>query len=830
MKKAAQGLKSYMGMVFLRLKHFYVLSFLFFFSINAGAQLYVSPQKVLDNITVAVEIKSAVDVQYIKNNLSKFYGVQRIRVNGTADISEVAVMVELLDDLEDIQLVKYSGQLSESDLEKMEWVNNISLNLKNGREDQILMNPILGKFKGVTLIFEVVPDDYYFLDQFKSVKSLTIIAPFVAKEAKIALAAVKKLTNLKEFGISLDNISDLQPDILNFQSLEKIKVIDNLSWLTSRYYEDLPVVKKNIEFNSNGKTKYIDFQYYSSEAELYPWDIKHLYSLFPGLRFAPLTNLGGDTMEISSFADFIPLKKPEIQRFIDDYSKNALLTDFESGEYLFQGNNDEDRIYYLGKNAALLVPRNSLKGPRDSVWRGAYTLRCKWLNQPAQLFSHGASLEYDSGGVHYQISPAGLLEVQAANDNWQLSVRSGYFIKLFFHDIPDTNRHFYAWNGRKNKWYNFYDYDYEFDDSYIAPVDFYNFYASKKTAKEKFLVDKESLDSRFEQEGYFYLLPPGKSRLNLENTNGFMVAPVIDRVPAANSFVLKRGRGLIGIKKEFVDKKTESGIVKFQLFDKTDMLFPELKAFKNYVFEVSTQLLPRDFSAKFIRGAVYCDVRIDISGGVGYIELRTETGYWRFNLSDPREKYAKQPAKAKSAAAEFLKRLNKYKNIRKQKELAFQSYLSNYVQTNTAAIRASLFSQSAVPKGKQVREMRIRSMGRFTFGTPVLLPDTFSTIIRFTDQDGIPLDVKRAFIAHKFPFSYQTWGAQETYNVNLVPELLQYIACVDHKNRVYVISGTIFRQKDIANNTLIYLPVNKLPGNVNNQKELEKLLDVNLRR
>ncbi|NBP06818.1 MAG: hypothetical protein EBV15_11500, partial [Bacteroidetes bacterium] len=113
--------------------------------------------------STAVEIAQQKDIDFIKTNLDKFYGIQRIRISGPVDVSRVCDILPLLDDLDEVQLLKFSGTLNDEDVEHLTWVNQVSIFLKNGREDQILFNDRLGKLNRLTLIFEVVPDNYDFM-------------------------------------------------------------------------------------------------------------------------------------------------------------------------------------------------------------------------------------------------------------------------------------------------------------------------------------------------------------------------------------------------------------------------------------------------------------------------------------------------------------------------------------------------------------------------------------------------------------------------------------------------------------------------------------------
>ncbi len=81
-------------------------------------------------------------------------------------------------------------------------------------------------------------------------------------------------------------------------------------------------------------------------------------------------------------------------------------------------------------------------------------------------------------------------------------------------------------------------------------------------------------------------------------------------------------------------------------------------------------------------------------------------------------------------------------------------------------------------------------------------------------------------MAHNSPFGYRSFANIENYNIVIDPQKLSYIACVDFKDQLYVISGADFRLRQVSNNSLVYLAMSEFPRNVKNLKELEKILDI----
>jgi hypothetical protein len=811
------------------IRHFLVISIWIFLALPLHGQFYSSPKKAASGITLNIEINDAKDLEFIRTNIKKFYGVQKVRVNGNVNISKVASTISLLDDIEDVQLIKFTGELTDTDLELLAWVGNVTLYLRNGREDQILLNNYLGKLNGLTLIFEIAPDDYSFMAGWTKVKSLNFIAPFVSKEVPAAIVAASKLPSLTSFGISLDKMTDLPASIKNIAGLKKLTIIDNLSWMTEKFIDNLAVLHKNVEYFQGAAYRNVDFYYKATDAELTVWERDYLLSIFPTSRFAPLMSASGDTSMVASFADFVKLNIPKEPSFELPSKEKPVLPDFKEGDYNFIGNNAQDRVYYLGNDAAILVPKGCMASLKDTLWNGNYNLRLKFLNQPRSLFAKGYSTRFDSSGVSYDLATAAIFEMNAAAGTVPLHLREGYFIKAVFLTAYDTANRFYAFNGSKSLWANVYDYDYYFDDSKIVPIDFYSFYSNKHTASELLPLDRSSDYKRFETDGYFYLMEPGVNRLSLESFNGYYVVPVTNRAPKMGAYTLRRGRGLVGLKKEYTDKKAEKDVFRFQVFDKTATLFPELKAFDNYVLEIQTSLSSREFSTQFIRGAIYSDIRFFQEGNSWFMDLRTETGYWRLKILQPSEKFKQNSTKARLLQAEFLRRMKQYNATKTAKSNAYSQWAAQFQESTILNAKRVLFYGQIKPRGMAVYEFKVRTLGLFAWAKPVIQPDTFGLTIQFTDAGGIPLDVKKAFVAHSKPFSYKAINNQSTYNFDINPNKLQYIACVDFKNRVFVMNADAFKISGVKGNSLVYLPMNEITKSVKNAGELDAILGIKLR-
>ena len=155
---------------------------LFLFPLWLNAQAFISIKKAKPGIDLRIELGNNDDVKFLEKNFKKFYGVQAVKINGPIDLSQAIDVLKLLDDLSDLQLWKYNGGVTANELAQMEWTDNLTLFIPLGAEDRVLNLPSLSKMRNVTLVFEVVPSDYTFLEHFADIKSLKLIAPYVEAE------------------------------------------------------------------------------------------------------------------------------------------------------------------------------------------------------------------------------------------------------------------------------------------------------------------------------------------------------------------------------------------------------------------------------------------------------------------------------------------------------------------------------------------------------------------------------------------------------------------------------------------------------------------------
>lgn len=118
----------------------------------------------------------------------------------------------------------------------------------------------------------------------------------------------------------------------------------------------------------------------------------------------------------------------------------------------------------------------------------------------------------------------------------------------------------------------------------------------------------------------------------------------------------------------------------------------------------------------------------------------------------------------------------------------------------------------------------------YTLSAPFVFEnDTLDLLVKFTDKEGIPLDIKRALINYVNPVTQITYAANSTYSFKINPEKLRFIACEDFKGRIFVINREQLMAAKIKNHSLVFLPMNLLERPVKKEKDLHMPLGLYLK-
>ncbi len=823
-----------------------------FVVVAEGQTSYVKPKAAVPGYTMYVEITTPADLQFLASNLPNFAQVQRIRVSADIDIARVAAVLGKLDNLEEVVLQRYQGILSDDDLNQLEWLHSLVLYVQDGKEDALLMNKNWSLIPGVTLVFQTVPDDYSFFKDWKACKRIGLIAPYNQKEAILAIeAVVGYLPNAEELGISLDRLYHLPVGVKSLTKLHRLNLIDNSSWVMEKdvtllgdmsiqvgYYEkSIVMTKRNGATEEHSKVHPIALHYMTSDPTLLTTERQFIGDFFPVVAAAEESEITDPSIEkYNDFALSIPLTSLQGKSQFPKPITEPLLSDFSEGWFEFSGNNSEDRLFAADQAVVVMVPKGGMVTSDGKDWLGSYRLRIKVMNDVQRQMAYAPLLTLDSGGRKYTLASSLVLDIEAFSGKQVLKVKDGYFIEVRFVCAPDYNARFYAWDGSRNRWKNHYDYDYDFSDENIAAVDFYQFYAGRKTATVQTSVNMAGLEERIGTQGYNYLLNPDESKQALAKFSEFHVARVGEKAANENQTVLRRGRGVIGVRKFQGKEATEKGVFEMVLYDKTELLFPELKPLRDYPLVFRTNWEKKEVMDLFFRAHKFWDFSLYQSGNHVNVLLRSSEGLYQIELMQPKTRWANNPKKASREQVKFEKLIQQVLALHLQKDHAFQVYQAQQFQNQYQQTAVLALEIGALPKGIVRNSFKIRSLGRFAWASP-LSPDSGMTLnIVVADQGQAPIDVSQFVIGYKKPDAVQVFNvptgsiapAMQTreFSLQLDPARVAFFAAKDTEGKFYALSGDAFRKLEIKNNSLMYLPLQLASEQLYTDESLRALLNL----
>lgn len=819
----------------LRKLGFWILGFFWALGTQAQGLTYVSPAKAIEGFSTYIEIKTAVDLRQLSANLGRFQSTERLRVDGPLDIAQVAAVAGRLDNLEELHLENFSGVLQDEDLLELEWIPRVILHVADGMEEALLLNERWSQLKAVRLILEVVPDDYSFLQSWTTCRELYVLAPFGASDLQLMARSVAEyLPNLQRLGLSVDNAVQL-PDVLKtLPQLKELQIVDNASWMEAGRLEDLGSVEYRFGFPAYPQNRPIKVVYRALDPRLTQREEAFLASYFPAAPAAASKLYWEEEMLVLDFVENLELLPLPTYNQMGQPIERPLFPDVQDAQQLWVADAAQDALFMTRSEAVVLVPGHALALADGSEWMGEYVLRLNWYNNPTLAMSAGVNLQLDSAGRSFGLSPSVLFDVQAfaqvtpGGAYQPLNLKDGYFIKVMALGATTANARFYAWNADRNKWLNGYDYDYEFSDDWFAGTDFYQFYAGRGTAKRYSSRSVSNLDERFETRGFNGLLDPGESRVVLEPYSSLYVRKD-GQGGSKETYVLRRGKSVIGVRR-FPDMgPLERHQFAFQVYDRSEALFPELKALAKTPLVLRSVLDAKTILNAFFRAQDWVDFRIRESAGKYFAEFRSADQAFRIELLQPKVQFRDDPAKAKREQGQFERAMANYMAARKTRDNVFASWIQEGQDSEWQQSRYEILDPSSGNRQQQRIDMRLRSFGRFCWAAPTELSNPLELSLRLAETGSVPLEAETLVLVYANPPFCQTVQSSGEFRLQVDAKRLQAMACRDLTGRCFVLSGSDFRSLNTKSLTTLYLPMKEVPPSALNDAAIQKLLGIKKR-
>ena len=458
------------------------------------------------------------------------------------------------------------------------------------------------------------------------------------------------------------------------------------------------------------------------------------------------------------------------------------------------------------------------------------------MNDIQRQMAYAPLLTLDSGGREYTLASSMVLDIEAFSGKQVLKVKDGYFLEVRFVCAPDYNARFYAWDGKRNRWKNHYDYDYDFSDDNMAAIDFYQFYAGRKTAAVQTSVNVAGLEERIGTQGYNYLLNPDESKQALAKFSEFQVARVGEKTANENQMVLRRGRGVIGVRKFQGKEATEKGVFEMVLYDKTELLFPELKPLRDYPLAFRTNWEKKEVMDLFFRVHKFWDFSLYQSGNQVNILLRSSEGLYQIELLQPKTRWTDNPKKASREQVKFEKLIRQVLALHLQKDHAFQVCQGQQFQKQFQQTAVLALETGALPKGLVRNSFKIRSTGRFAWASPMSPDSVLALNVVVSDQGQAPIDVAQFVVGYTKPDAVQVYSVPlgssapvmqtREFTLQFDPARVAFFAAKDTEGKFYALSGDAFRKLEIKNNSLMYLPLQVASEKLYTDESLRNLLNL----
>jgi len=784
---------------------------------------YTPVQRAFLNGADRILLKTEQDVQFLLRNYRRLYGTIAIRVNGRVSLKSLGEAVSKLDELLELDLRDWDGNLNDETLAQFGQVEELALyvpDAKNGLNSRL---PALGKFRNVRLQFESAPDSLGFLTALEGVPSVQFVAPFSAAEAgNLVRNTLQRLKGLRKLSISLNRMEDLPGPATLYSNLEELSIIDNLSWMSNNGWDELRTDRFSLTYQPKaGMVRRLNISYLSDDVDLYPEDWAYLKKLFPSMSQGAYTYSVDTGISKGILSPFKTQKKPV---FAHAKSYEALFPEMEPRRSVFELEADKNYILYTRTGNAVMVPSNSLEYANGTPAKGTIQFSVREFIKADEQTAHGSPTHYDSARQRFYLRQRYVVELVAGINNQPLRLKDGNFIRIYAGVGSDSSDRFYAYDDPSGKWQHFYDYDYRFDDNKLRAIDFYSWFRDTSVSR-RFAMDKSSMESRFQSADYFYSLPPEYSEGWLLSNQGYYNRFTETKPAPETPFVyLKRGKPLVTIQKSFVDRTKEQGVVKFIITDKSGgLLFPELKAFGSYVFCYTGPLTSKEFSQQFIFRRKFTDVRVELDNGAPVVVMKSEEGYVRI----PVDMDYSAAGNSQRSRAEFQNVYTRYRRLLTQRLDAFdKAQRIDYA----SQIKAHEAARLAIGGKTRDIELRVRSLGVFSWGKPEYPQDSLHLLVKFTDAGGMPVDAKSAFLLLKNPYARYTFPRAETYELNYLPDRFVMMGCQDFKGNVFIINHEKIGLLELKSNSLVYVPAAEVARPLRTRKEYLRILGINERK
>jgi hypothetical protein len=738
---------------------------------------------------------------------SDYNFIEALKINQTNRLNEIIAKTGVGEIVKELNLIDYHGDFNTNTFDSCSGIEILHISIN---EDKLDALKFISKIKNLETLYIYVlgkPENLSALENLPILKELHIIGDFLPKDLAQIPGFIQKQTYMQTLGLSIDRITDLPANIIRFKTLSRLNLYDNLSVFTNKGIEDLSEEKLSILFNINSDNiNAISISYFSNNGKLIDFEIEYLQNLYKGeivpQQFYENENDKQETGNIPFTKEFVPDfgNSPEFNKPYPKISPNT--------EY-FTINPSTNSILYSNSGLKLSIAANSFVNEKGEDITVPIYLKLIQINSPSDILFAG--LNFKNGDR--QFCNHFLFNIQATCEKSAAKLKDGFQIKANL-PVNSDSALTYFFDYESNTWQDLNFYNQIFAANFTA-IDFYKI-ENGNQCNSYYQFDTSSFKQRFFGKHNIVLSDKGNNSQLVFRSQTFYTD--LDRTwnkdfnsnGNLKGLKIKKGKSYIKIQK-VIPKVRNKERQYFKVLDKTEQeIFAELKAFKAINFNTIVNAdNKKEFNETYIKNTKYFDVQIHYTKGKEYCEINIKTivGFKRLQafITDTDNKKI-----LKKQISKFAKAYKNYLHIRAKRELEFNALN----KARFAEFKA--FSNERIKelqKDNKISEIKIHQLG--TFGFLFDKSPIFSTniIAQYTDETGLPIDVKNLFLIDS---RYNSVFKLQVGNISFDPSNVSCIVATDYSGNLYYANKSDISASNLSNNSLIYIKLKKLSPNLSN--------------
>ncbi len=744
-----------------------------------------------------ISVNSLTQTKFLKNE-NWMPAVYSVLIDNIAMPSAILNRINKWQDVAELFLMSSGQDLTKQDFENLAHIEHLILKC-SPYDSALLVNaasiPYLEK---LTLIFDEQPENWDFLHYYKNIKSLHVYGNYLPESFSDMAKKLRYFHQLVELGLSIDYATDL-PRSLNFiTSLKILRLYDNNTRLNYQNNANVQAEKFNVvgQF-ANDQAAEVSVFYYADDYGLTFREVFYLQQVWNGKQ--------------TGYIPLLPTQKSRVNQkqytrkvtptFASEKVLNPLVEGLFPESEVFTVHSNQSTVLHTKSGFNIFIPQkpNQYLTADGRPYEGNVYYAIKRMPNLLDIAFRGMDLKVTNHANSPLFNTAFAFEIQLSDGVFPLKFDERSQVRIEFPN-QDTIRNVYYYDVESKSFM-----DYNLFKMVNKPDNQFEALPTKSFDNHTYALDMRSFEDRFnDPENFFLLDEHTKSEKYIKNgrffTHTFMPwKKEKESVKLKNIRTVKQGRKLVGIKKLNPKRKQKDAIL-FQLQDKSE-LFEECKILRKVLFKYADTMTSKEFSANFMRNKLYHDFRIQKLQNKFELTLKTEDAYHSIGVDQILYKLNGKPYSTKASQ----KIMTKFWNMQMKRGESFDDFLQ-IKEADYAVFYKK--RQADWEKKDQFQHMHIAHSGIFSvmqIGEQSNHNVNFH--ITYTDNNGLPIDVKKLIVIDKKNGSVRTINKG---NVSLDVETLSLLLCVDYKGNLYYLEGDALRGNKLTPDGIYYIRLNSI--------------------